>query len=63
MEKFLEKLQQKYDLDDFTGYLGTFLDLDYDLYKKSENETDYQVIMDSCMQFLQDVYNIACECQ
>lgn len=63
MEKFFEKIQQKYDLDDFTGNLGVFLDLGSDLYNNLQNESEYNYMMHTALQFIEDIYEIACECQ
>ena len=55
MKKFLEELEEKYTLEDITGYIGSLLADESDF----ADEETYQECVESGLDFLQDLYDMA----
>ena len=55
MEQFLKELNEKYTLEDFTGHLGVLL-ADENTFA---DEEEYELLVNSALDFLQEVLDIA----
>ena len=55
MNKFYNELNKLYDVEDFTGHLGVLLGNDDGF----ENEEEKEKAVQSALEFLQSIYDIA----